>query len=192
MSGAWQQEPSWQLAMTGGRERVAPMKPIILLGIDGVLNPALRSRPGTVRPDPLLSCEKKALVRRLARCGRIAWVSTWPAEMTADLEDQLQLDVEPLRVTLLLRAADEADPTPKLRSVARWLARMEAAGEAGWDSVVWIDDVLGPDARKWAHGHHQPVLLEKPIPDQGLTEAHVVAVEVFIEGGGGGVEAPAP
>jgi hypothetical protein len=119
----------------------------ILLDIDGVLNPALRSRLDAVRPDPFLSCEKKALVRRLARCGRIAWVSIGPAEMTADLEDQLQLDVEPLRVTLLLRGADGDDPTPKLRSAARWLARMKAAGEAGWDSVVWIDDVLGPDAR---------------------------------------------
>ena len=28
----------------------------------------------------LLSNEKRALVRRLARSGRIAWVSTWPAD----------------------------------------------------------------------------------------------------------------
>ncbi|GKV72965.1 MULTISPECIES: HAD domain-containing protein [Pseudarthrobacter] len=168
------------------------MKPIILLDIDGVLNPALRSRPGSVRPDPLLSCEKKALVRRLARSGRIAWVSTWPADFTADLEAQLDLEVEPLRVTLLMREADDREPTPKLRSVARWLTRMEAAGEADWDSVVWIDDVLGPDARMWAHSHHQPVLLEMPAPDQGLTETHLIAVEVFAEDGAGGVEAPTP
>ena len=168
------------------------MKPIILLDIDGVLNPALRSRPGAVRPDPLLSCEKKALVRRLARSGRIAWVSTWQADFTADLEGQLDLEVEPLRVTLLIRDADDREPTPKLRSVTRWLARMHDAGDADWDSVVWIDDVLGPDARKWAHAHHQPVLLEKPAPDTGLAETHIIAVEVFVEDGGGGVGAPTP
>ena len=120
------------------------MKPVILLDIDGVLNPALRSRPGAVRSDPSLSCEKKALVRRLARSGRIAWASTWPAEMTADLEDQLDLDVKPLRVTLLMRDADRDEPTPKLRSVTNWLARMDDGGDADWDLVVWIDDVLGP------------------------------------------------
>ncbi|NSX38848.1 hypothetical protein HTS88_20940 [Pseudarthrobacter oxydans] len=168
------------------------MKPVILLDIDGVLNPALRARPGDLAPDPQLSCEKKSLVRRLSRSGRIAWVSTWPAEMTATLERQLELDVEPLRVTLLLRAGDGDEPTPKLRSVTRWLARMEDAGDADWDSVVWIDDVLGPDAREWAHALGKPVLLENPDPVQGLGEAHVVAVEVFVENGGGGVGAPTP
>jgi hypothetical protein len=90
------------------------------------------------------------------------------------------LDVEPLRVTLTVRAGDSEEPTPKLRSVRRWLATMELLGEADWDSVVWIDDVLGPEAREWAHNHHQPVLLEKPAPGQGLSEVHVVAVEVFV------------
>lgn len=156
------------------------MKPLILLDIDGVLNPAVRPGSGD-SPQLILSEVKVALVRRLARCGRIAWVSTWPADLTAGLESQLQLEVEPLRVTLLLRPEDGDEPTPKLRSVARWLARMEAAGEADWEAVVWIDDVLGPDARAWAHHYGQPVLLEKPAPALGLTAAHVTAVEVFLE-----------
>jgi hypothetical protein len=163
-----------------------PRNPIILLDIDGVLNPPARPGSGGDRPELTLSDSKVALVRRLAELGRIAWVSTWSAELTAGLEAQLQLEVEPLRVTLLMLPGDEDEPTPKLRSVSRWLARMEAAGDADWDSVVWIDDVLGPDARKWAHGYGQPVLLEKPVPDQGLSDIHVVAVEVFVDGGGGG------
>lgn len=159
------------------------MKPIILLDVEGVLNPVARpgglgDLPELVLPDGAIS-----LVRRLARCGRIAWVSTWPADSTAGLEPQLQLDVEPLRVTLTVRAGDSDEPTPKLRSVRRWLAKMELLGEADWDAVVWIDDVLGPDAREWARHHHQPVLLEKPAPAQGLSEVHVVAVEVFVIGG---------
>lgn len=156
------------------------MKPIILLDVDGVLNPVVR--PGR-EGDPtelVLSDGTVSLVRRLARCGRIAWVSTWPGDSTASLESQLQLDVEPLRVTVSVRASDSEEPTPKLRSVRRWLAKMELLGEADWDAVVWIDDVLGPDAREWAHNHHQPVLLEKPAPAQGLSEVHVVAVEVIV------------
>lgn len=163
-----------------------PRNPIILLDIDGVLNPLARPGSGGDRPELTLSDSKVALVRRLAELGRIAWVSTWPADLTAGLEAQLQLEVEPLRVTLLMQPSDEDEPTPKLRSVSRWLARMEAAGDADWDSVVWIDDVLGPDACKWAHGYGRPVLLEKPVPDQGLGDIHVVAVEVFVDGSDGG------
>lgn len=161
------------------------MKPIILLDVDGVLNPVEGAGDGGDRPTLTISPEKVALVRRLADLGKIAWVSTWPADLSAGLELQLQLQVEPLRVVMVLRPDDDDQATPKLRSVARWLARMDALGEADWDSVVWIDDVLGPDARAWAHNHTQPVLLEKPIPDRGLLEVHVIAVEVFVAGAAG-------
>jgi hypothetical protein len=155
------------------------MKPIILLDVDGVLNPKVRRGDGDTA-DPRLSDGKVALVRRLASKGRIAWVSTSPADVVSSLEDQLQLDVEPLRVPLALKDSDVDEPTPKLRSVAGWLERMDAAGEADWDSVVWIDDVLGSDVHEWAHSYGKPVLLEKPAPDEGVTEAHVVAVQMFI------------
>jgi hypothetical protein len=52
------------------------MKPAILLDIEGVLNPSVCPGSGGDRPVVLLSNEKLALVRRLARSGRIAWVST--------------------------------------------------------------------------------------------------------------------
>jgi hypothetical protein len=165
------------------------MKPIILLDVDGVLNPESRPGPGG-RAELKLACGRKALLRRLARCGRIAWVSSWPADVTAGLEQQIELDVEPLRVTLLVRPGDETEPTPKLRSVTRWLERMEAADDAAWDSIVWIDDVLGPDARDWAAGYQVPVLLQKPVPDQGLMEQHVVDVEAFVATHGDWVPGP--
>ena len=160
------------------------MKPLILLDIDGVLNPVVNPDQGE-GPELILSKANVALVRRLSACGRIAWVSTWPANSTTRLESQLQLYVEPLRVTLVLRPSDRQMPTPKLRSVDRWLARMEALEEADWDSVVWIDDVLGRDARAWAQSYDRPVLLQKPTPAEGLTADHVTSVEVFIHGGAG-------
>ncbi|MDQ0118461.1 hypothetical protein J2T22_001639 [Pseudarthrobacter defluvii] len=143
-----------------------------------MLNPKLVRVGDSVEPH--LSDVKLARVRRLAAKGRIAWVSSWQGDMIAKLEAQLHLEAEPLRVTITMRPGDEDRPTPKLRSVARWLDRMDAAGEADWDAVVWIDDVLGPDVHEWAHTFGKPVLLEKPDPVTGLTDAHVVAVQVFI------------
>jgi hypothetical protein len=155
------------------------MRPIILLDIDGVLNPRITKGDGDIQ-EVELSDAKVALVRRLASKGRIAWASTATPEVVAALEDRVQLEERPLRVTITPKPGDEDQPTPKLRSVARWLERMDAAGEADWDAAVWIDDVLGPDAREWAHQYGRPVLLEKPNPDEGLTDAHVVAVQVFV------------
>ena len=157
------------------------MKPIILLDIDGVLNAVAGPGDGTDRPKLTLPPEKTALVRRLASLGRIAWVSTWPADLVGGVEAQLNLEVQPLRAVMVLRPDDNDQPTPKLRSVTRWLARMDALGEADWDSVVWIDDVLGADARAWAHSYAQPVLLQRPAPHVGLAEANVVAVDVFVD-----------
>ncbi|WP_307075563.1 HAD domain-containing protein [Arthrobacter pascens] len=161
------------------------MKLLILLDIDGVLNPVARAAGPGGEPELVLSETRIALVRRLAALGRIAWVSTWPAEQRAGLERQLQLPLEPLRVPLSGSLSESDAATPKLRPVSRWLKKMELLGEAEWDAVVWIDDVLGPDAREWAHQYNQPVLLERPSPAQGLTEVHVVAVEVFVDGDGG-------
>lgn len=155
------------------------LEPVILLDIDGVLNPALSPQRGIDRPLPRLSDMKRTLVRRLSRSGPIAWVSTWPADMVASLEAQLELNTEPLRVTVVFRQADDDVPTPKLRSVQRWLVRMEAAGETSWDSVVWIDDVLGSDAVAWSEEYDQPVCLVRPDPAVGLTEEYVEQVEAF-------------
>lgn len=166
------------------------MEPLILLDIDGILNPKLVRDGESVEPH--LSDAKVALVRRLAAKGRIAWASSWQGDMVAKLEAQLHLEAEPLRVTITMRPGDEDRPTPKLRSVARWLVRMEMAGEADWDAVVWIDDVLGPDVHEWAHTFGKPVLLEKPDPETGLSEAHVVAVQVFLNEDQEGVGTPTP
>jgi hypothetical protein len=157
------------------------MKPLILLDIEGVLNPVAQPNDDGDSAERSLPDAKVSLVRRLARCGRIAWVSTSPADLTEELESQLQLEVEPLRVDLEMRESDIDEPTPKLRAVTEWLAQKEAAGEADWDAVVWIDDVLGPDAHEWADGFSQPVLLEKTSPEEGLSKGQVASVESFVE-----------
>jgi hypothetical protein len=160
---------------------VSVMKPIILLDVNGVLNPKLQREDSPNGANAELSDLKVALVRRLATKGRIAWVSTSPEDVMEGLEAQLKLEVSPLRVALTPVPDDEEQQTPKLGSVARWLEKMEAESAADWDAIVWVDDALGADVHDWAHRYHQPVLLEKPDPEEGLTEAHVVAVQVFID-----------
>lgn len=156
------------------------MKPIILLDVNGVLNPKQEPDGHSENQGPHLSDLKLALVRRLATKGRIAWVSTSPLDVIDSLEAQLGLEEKPLRVTIEPEPGDADQSTPKLGSVTRWLGSMEAEGRDDWDAVVWIDDQLGPDVHDWAHQYAHPVLLEKPHPDEGLTEAHVVAVQVFL------------
>ncbi|MFC9353092.1 hypothetical protein [Arthrobacter sp. NPDC057013] len=107
-------------------------------------------------------------------------MATSPEDVLDRLESQLKLDVTPLRVAITPVPDDEDQQTPKLGSVARWLNKMEAEGAADWDGIVWVDDALGTDVHDWAHQYHKPILLEKPAPEEGLTEGHVVAVQVFI------------
>lgn len=159
---------------------VPAMKPIILLDINGVLNPKLQPGDKSDGRNVQLSDLKVALVRRLATEGRLAWVSTSNEDLVDSLEAQLQLEVKPLRVEIMPEPDDEDQQTPKLGSVSRWLNKMEAEGGADWDAIVWIDDALGADVHGWAHQYHQPVLLEKPDPEEGLTGAHVAAVQVSI------------
>lgn len=156
------------------------MRPVILLDIDGVLDPAVRPKAPGENPVLFLSDSRLNLVRRLAQCGLIAWASTWPASQTAALEGQLQLGKEPLRVPLPpTMLAQSHSSTPKLPLVNRWLARMEVIGDADWDSVVWIDDMLNSDAYSWAQQHALPVQLIRPLAATGLTVADVELVEQF-------------
>lgn len=159
---------------------VSVMKPIILLDVNGVLNPKLQPDDSSSGANARLSDLMAALVRRLATKGRIAWVTTSHEDVLDGLEAQLMLEVNPLRVAITPVPDDEDRQTPKLGSVARWLNKMEAESAADWDAIVWVDGALGTDVHDWAHQYHQPVLLEKPNPKEGLTEAHVVAVQVFI------------
>jgi hypothetical protein len=159
---------------------VSVMKPIILLDINGVLNPKLQPGDNSGGKNAQLSDSKVALVRRLVTKGRLARVSTSNDDLVDSLEAQLKLEVNPLRVAITPEPDDEDQQTPKPGSVSRWLNKMEAEGGADWDAIVWIDDALGADVHDWAHQYHQPVLLEKPDPKEGLTEAHVAAVQVFI------------
>lgn len=153
-----------------------PERPIILLEVDGVLNPTIAG--GEVA----ISSERGELVLELARAGEIVWTTSWPADVTFQLERAVGLEGQTRRVPLVGKSDGAA--TPKLQSIARWVERSTFP----LTPVVWIDDWLRSDARSWASGQDRPWLLVQPETSTGLTRVHVAAVVEFLTVGPSGVD----
>lgn len=158
---------------------------VILLDIDGVLNPQVvwDSRNGLSGPSLLLSEAHLALVQDLNTLGQIAWASTWSKDQTSRLEtaiglpaDTPSLDFTQTRVDFL----STAGPTWKIPFVERWLRRRERIEERSYQAVVWIDDELYEDADMWAHASSAPTLLIRTDPDTGLTMTDVAVIRTFL------------
>lgn len=156
---------------------------LILLDVDGVLNPTVVKEPGYPVPRLRLSPGRTELVRRLAVLGTLVWASTHRAEQLSELTRELLLDPSPDQVSftpaeLLPRDADFPGTTPKLHSVARWVGRQDPL----YSTIVWIDDVLRDDALQWANRVTAKVLLLRVNPIDGLQDTQVERVEHFLDG----------
>ena len=143
-------------------------RPIILLDVDGVLNPTM------VGGEAAISSERADLVLKLARAGELVWVTSWPADVTSQLARAIGLEGQMRRVPLV--GTSDGASTPKLRSIARWVERSTLP----LTPVVWIDDWLRSDARAWAAGQERSWLLVQPDPATGLTRVHVEAIAEFL------------
>ncbi|RJT89728.1 hypothetical protein D6T64_05770 [Cryobacterium melibiosiphilum] len=146
---------------------------LILLDVDGVLNPQSQ------HPRLVLSPDRALLVQRLAGLGDIVWATTWSPTHTFHLTRDLELadTTEGIAFPRDMHADPAAPaPTPKLHWVARWLARQDDPPRA----VVWIDDLLRADAEDWAAAQPYPTLLVHPEPRAGLTSEHVDEVTAFV------------
>lgn len=148
------------------------MRRLILLDVDGVLNPRLAA--GRLQVEP----ERAELVRELAALGRLVWATTYPSVLAHDMGEGIGLTER--ADAIAFPAELDADPrrpapTPKLHWVRRWLARQE------YDRAVWIDDRLGADATEWAHGEAS-VHLVSPDSREGLLREHVEEARAFFAG----------
>ncbi|MBF4461574.1 MULTISPECIES: HAD domain-containing protein [unclassified Rathayibacter] len=157
------------------------MAALILLDVDGVLNPTVtsdRSLGGhRLRLDP----DRAELVRRLAALGTIVWATTWPPKLTSVLADDLGLPSG--TEAIVFGGGLPHDPrfpgqTGKLQPVALWLE--EAAERFSIDAVVWIDDNLREDADAWARERTIPFHLIRPEAIEGLTAEEVAGAEAFL------------
>jgi hypothetical protein len=145
---------------------------LILLDVDGVLNPRLAA--GRLQ----VPAERAALVRELAALGRLVWATTYPAVLVHQMAEGIGLDEQ--AEAIAFPADLDADPrhpapTPKLHWVQRWLSRQQ------FSAVAWVDDRLGADAAEWART--ASVLLVSPDPRDGLRAEHVDAVRGFVGAG---------
>ncbi|PPH41553.1 hypothetical protein C5C86_06940 [Rathayibacter sp. AY1E4] len=159
------------------------MAALILLDVDGVLNPSVRSDRASGSHRLELEPERAALVARLAAVGTIVWATTWPPRLTRVLAQDLGLPAGTEAIVFdggLPRDPRFPGRTGKLQPIAVWL---EAAAERGAiDAVVWIDDNLHEDAYDWAREQSTPFHLVRPESATGLTSDEVAGTEHFLAG----------
>jgi hypothetical protein len=143
--------------------------PLLLLDVDGVLNPfaAPACPPGfvehTLFPDeePVRVCAGHGdWLRELASHFTLVWATAWCEEANHRLAPLLGL--KPLPVIPM-------PPLPfplegKLPTVSQF---------AGVHPLAWIDDALTPAAHAWAVSRAVPTLLVDANPAQGLTRLDV-------------------
>ena len=152
---------------------------LILLDVDGVLNPQVSS--GKLTLDPA----RAALVHQLSSLGSIVWATSWSAADTYHLANDIGLTGDPAAIAF--PSAIQVDrrkpaPTPKLHWVDRWLNRTLIDDVDSTTPVVWIEDRLREDAYAWARVAKRPTLLIKPDAEVGLTAEHVASIREFLNG----------
>ena len=157
------------------------MAALILLDVDGVLNPSVVSDRAAGGHRLVLDEDRAALVARLAAIGTIVWATTWPPELTSVLARDLHLPEG--TGAIVFRGGLPRDPrfpgqTGKLQPVAVWLE--QARERQPIDAVVWIDDNLREDAFAWAAEQDTPFHLVRPDSAEGLTSDEVAGAEEFL------------
>jgi hypothetical protein len=146
------------------------LRPLLLLDIDGVLNPyAATACPSGFREEMLFEGEGEEPIRVCAEHGAwieelipvfdVVWASGWSDDAQV-LATVLSLPRFPC-VTL---PSVPFDPIEKLPSVAAHVGSRPAA---------WVDDVLTDAAYEWAANRGAPTLLVEPDPAVGLLRQHV-------------------
>lgn len=162
------------------------MATIILLDVDGVLNPEVVSDRTNGGHRLVLQPERRALVARLAALGRIVWATTWPAPLTARLTADLGLPADTDAISFGGRIDDPdglGARMGKLPYVAAWLASASAStaasasASADVSAVVWIDDNLTTGAYEWARAQSIPFHLVRPDSFFGLDDDEVYGIE---------------
>ncbi|MBV9792899.1 MAG: hypothetical protein JO016_03075 [Actinobacteria bacterium] len=143
-------------------------RPLLLLDIDGVLNPyAAPGCPAGYAEHVLFAGEEPVRVcaghgdwlRELATRFTLVWATAWDEEANRRLAPLLglaDLPVVPMPLPF--------PPEWKLPAVSRF---------AGAHPLAWLDDALTPAAHEWAAARTVPTLLIDIDPAIGLTRAVV-------------------
>ncbi|MEU8367715.1 HAD domain-containing protein [Micromonospora tulbaghiae] len=143
--------------------------PLLLLDVDGVLNPFGTDRcPSGYEEfeffrdeEPVRLCRAHAAwLRDLGDRFDMVWATGWGAEANRFLAPVLQLPELPV----IGFPPIPFEPREKVPAIASYVGSRPA---------VWIDDALTPEAHAWAEGRKAATLLVDVDPAEGLTQAVV-------------------
>jgi HAD domain in Swiss Army Knife RNA repair proteins len=149
-------------------------RPLLLLDVDGVLNPyGTALPPAGYAPHDLFPDEEPVLVNpahgawitEASTVLDIAWATSWNDEANRLLAPLLHIAALPV-VTM---PPPPFDPSDKIPLIAAYARQRPAA---------WIDDLHTPQAHRWAAARTSPTLLITADPAIGLTREsidHVIA-----------------
>ncbi len=151
------------------------MKPLLLVDVDGVLNPTGRSvPPGFERHETdafnvLIKPEHGVWLRELAEHFELVWATTW-AESAGQIFGEL-LELPSMEIIHLDRHGGEG--TWKLRDVRAFV---------GDRACAWIDDEIYDDAEQWAAERSPSTLLVRTSGTIGFTHEHFENLTAFARG----------
>ncbi|WP_194899207.1 HAD domain-containing protein [Catenulispora pinisilvae] len=144
-------------------------RPVLLLDVDGVLNPysAVECPPGFAEhslfpgAEPVRLCRAHGIwINRLRQTFDVVWATSWNHDANRLLAPLL--GVTPLPLAHM--PSPPFHPREKVRVIARFV---------GTRPAVWIDDQHPPEARTWSSARPQPTLLIPVDPATGLTREAV-------------------
>lgn len=148
-------------------------RPLLLLDVDGVLNPVTSSPPPGYRTVEVngyrfhVSDLHRERLGRLVPSVDLVWASTWERAAKESIGPALHLPDSPV----IRFAPDRVADTWKLPDVDRYV---------GTRPLIWIEDNLFGDAYEWAKNRSSPTLLIKPPATVGLTPDHFDQIDAFV------------
>ncbi|WP_324652678.1 HAD domain-containing protein [Georgenia sp. H159] len=140
-------------------------RPLLMLDVDGVLNPYGASHPPSSYADhhmfpgeePVrVNPEHGVWITKASSVLDVAWASSWNDDANTLLVPLLQM--APLLVVRM--PPPPFEPKEKVPAIAAYAQQRP---------VAWIDDLHTPEAHRWATGRGVPTLLITIDPAIGLT-----------------------
>ena len=143
-------------------------RPLLLMDVDGVLNPFPDTPEGFVEhvffageAEPVRLAQVHGdWLRELGEVYEIAWATGWGEHANRLLAPHFGLPAYPVVVVPSTRFV----PADKVPAVAAF---------AGNRPVAWVDDIVTPEARAWEARRSAPTLLLEVDPAVGLVRPQV-------------------